>query len=342
MLSVNEALSVMNLHHHDTTLDDITKTADDPELNINELVVQEGPDKWRCQAPECTKLFRSQSFWRKHAVNRHETLLEKLEKSIEDKQLQQNEVEDDACSCGSWQALSENEENEIEDSDLRTENLEVNTVGVTSEDYDTFTFAAAAGDVAVLEELLRRGINIEEETTKGYTALVIAILEQHIDAVKLLLEGGADPDHRVKDASPLARAAKAKKHGPEMMRLLFDSGACLKSVSGPDNHTPLHVAAMKGTAESVGFLIEQGENLEAKCQKGCTPLLLAAEAGNTETARELLSAGADINAVSKNGGNVLSWSASNDHVETMELWLAKGVEVDSRDRNGLSKFQEFH
>jgi ankyrin repeat protein len=172
----------------------------------------------------------------------------------------------------------------------------------------------------------------------GYTALVVAITESQIEAVEILLEHGADPNHRVADLSPLAHAAKNIDHGPEIMRLLLQCGACLKSVSGLEAMTPLHFAAMDGTPESIKFLIEKGSNIESKCRRGCTPLLLAAETGNTRTARSLLGLGANIDARSNNGGTVLSWSSCNDHTETMKLWLRSGVDIDARDRNGLSEY----
>jgi hypothetical protein len=41
-------------------------------------VKQEDEHKWRCKAPQCTKLFKEDHFWRKHVEKRHADWLEKL------------------------------------------------------------------------------------------------------------------------------------------------------------------------------------------------------------------------------------------------------------------------
>ncbi|TLD26932.1 hypothetical protein PspLS_04825 [Pyricularia sp. CBS 133598] len=46
-------------------------------------VKQEEPNKWRCKAPECTKLFKEEHFWKKHVEKRHTEWLEKLKEEVE-------------------------------------------------------------------------------------------------------------------------------------------------------------------------------------------------------------------------------------------------------------------
>ncbi|KXX80528.1 Serrate RNA effector molecule [Madurella mycetomatis] len=46
-------------------------------------VKQEDEHKWRCRAPECTKLFKEEHFWRKHVEKRHTEWLEKLKEEFE-------------------------------------------------------------------------------------------------------------------------------------------------------------------------------------------------------------------------------------------------------------------
>ena len=42
------------------------------EEELKKFVKQEDENKFRCKVPECTKLFKSDSFWRKHVEKRHE------------------------------------------------------------------------------------------------------------------------------------------------------------------------------------------------------------------------------------------------------------------------------
>lgn len=46
-------------------------------------VKQEDEHKWRCKAPECTKLFKEEHFWKKHVEKRHADWVEKLKEEFE-------------------------------------------------------------------------------------------------------------------------------------------------------------------------------------------------------------------------------------------------------------------
>jgi ankyrin repeat protein len=54
--------------------------------------------------------------------------------------------------------------------------------------------AARRGDVARLQAQLAAGVNINAQNPKGFTALVLASYDDHLDAAKFLLEAGADPN----------------------------------------------------------------------------------------------------------------------------------------------------
>ncbi|GAB7357054.1 hypothetical protein MBLNU459_g7874t1 [Dothideomycetes sp. NU459] len=53
------------------------------EEDLNKFVKQEDEFKFRCKAPDCTKLFKGVSFWRKHVEKRHTEWFEKLKDDIE-------------------------------------------------------------------------------------------------------------------------------------------------------------------------------------------------------------------------------------------------------------------
>jgi uncharacterized C2H2 Zn-finger protein len=147
-----------------TTLVDVPETMEHLESLISKYVVQEGPNKWRCTAPECNKLFKSQYFWRKHVSNRHGDLLDKFEAEMEDEKLQS--VDDDTCSCGSWQAVSDSEDGDADDS-ASEHSVPDETTRLTPSDYNKFTWACASGCIEMLSKKLEEGIDIERETTKG-------------------------------------------------------------------------------------------------------------------------------------------------------------------------------
>jgi ankyrin repeat protein len=159
-----------------------------------------------------------------------------------------------------------------------------------------------------------------------------------VEAVKFLLENGADVHQRVNNLPPLAHAASRLERGPELLQMLMDHGANLNTVSRPDCRNVLHCAAAVGTVETIEFLVKKGGmDLEKKCKIGCTPLLVAARAGNIRNAKALLNLGAKLHAVSENGGTPLIWSSTWNNVEAVKFWLGTDVDIDAQDCYGRSK-----
>lgn len=53
------------------------------EEELSKFVKQEDTNKFRCKVPECTKLFKSNEFWRKHVEKRHEDFLARVRSDLE-------------------------------------------------------------------------------------------------------------------------------------------------------------------------------------------------------------------------------------------------------------------
>ena len=93
----------------------------------------------------------------------------------------------------------------------------------------SFFAACEAGTVATLRDLLAREPDlVRERTPSGGTGLHLAVA--HLDAVRLLLEHGADPNAREAgdNATPLHFAGGAG--GVEVVRALLDAGADVHGV----------------------------------------------------------------------------------------------------------------
>ena len=93
----------------------------------------------------------------------------------------------------------------------------------------SFFVACRAGDVATLRQLLAAEPSlVRERTDEGSTGLHLAL--EHLDAVRLLLEHGADPNARDTgdNATPLHFAGGAG--GVDVVRALLDAGADVHGV----------------------------------------------------------------------------------------------------------------
>ncbi|MGB1814550.1 MAG: ankyrin repeat domain-containing protein, partial [Rubripirellula sp.] len=98
--------------------------------------------------------------------------------------------------------------------------------------------AATAGDNASIKRFLDAGISVNAKQGKrGATPLRNAILHNHLESARLLIQRGADA-----------------------------------SLGGPDGNTPLHLAAFFGDASLVKLLLTKGANPETKNSKGETAL----------------------------------------------------------------------
>ena len=88
---------------------------------------------------------------------------------------------------------------------------------------EAFFTASARGDIAAMRELLERDASLVTARHKGMTALHLAV--PHPDALRLLLERGADPNARQDSDHALALHFAAANGPLESVRLLLDAGS---------------------------------------------------------------------------------------------------------------------
>src|SRR5215218_6706719 len=150
--------------------------------------------------------------------------------------------------------------------------------------------AAALGDVERLRTLLDDDpALVDAYADDGFFPLGLAAFFKRADAVRLLLDRGADPNQESRHAQIVVRpihSAAADGGSTEIVRLLLDAGADV-DVKQPGGFTPLHAAAQGGNAELVELLLERGADREARLDDGRTPADVAREAGHGEVAERV-------------------------------------------------------
>ena len=128
------------------------------------------------------------------------------------------------------------------------------------------TLAAFTGDVASIPYLLRAGAEIDRALPRGgETALHHAADNGQTDAIRLLIQHGANVNHRTKHT------------GPSELNFGTFWG-----------ETPLHIAAVRGDREMVEALLAAGADKTIKTAKGETPLNQAERHQRPEEILQLL------------------------------------------------------
>jgi ankyrin repeat protein len=118
------------------------------------------------------------------------------------------------------------------------------------EPIDKLTWAAYCGDLTEIEKYLNMGIDINSYDRNGETPLIVAIENAEIEAVKFLLQKGADPNKKsLYGCSPLEWFINLEEDvldngfelSTETIDLLYDFGADL-NIKNEANQTPLDIA----------------------------------------------------------------------------------------------------
>lgn len=164
---------------------------------------------------------------------------------------------------------------------------------------------AEHGRSAALQGLVHQGgIDVNAQNSSGTTALMKAARGGHVEAMRALLEAGADPgieDHEGRSALAHARLAGHRSAAQEL--------AGRELTPRPQaGDTVLMMSAQRGHIEAIDILIEQGElNINARNPSAMTALMMAAQGGHGHVLRALIQAGADPNMQSHDGMTALHW-----------------------------------
>lgn len=189
---------------------------------------------------------------------------------------------------------------------------------------DTEAFhAAATGDAEVLKLLLTQGFDVKTRLG-GVDVLTTAAGAGHLEAVRAILDGGADPNPS-SDVAPLSIAAE--EGHLSIVRLLVERGATIDA-QGPDSWTALLWAASSGHFDIVTYLLRVGAKAEITAgEKMTTPLHMAAANGHADVVAILLSDGVAVSPKAYNGATPLHYAVQNGHADVVTLLLDHGADT---------------
>ncbi|MBS0194203.1 MAG: ankyrin repeat domain-containing protein [Proteobacteria bacterium] len=195
--------------------------------------------------------------------------------------------------------------------------------------------ACVMPDVALLRELLARGVDINRQHA-GLTPLLAATRDSwhgRIETVTTLLSNGADP--RIADPegnTPLHHAARSSD--VDVAARLLDAHALLDALNH-DGFSPLGVACEAGNWRLARFLLESGARPEP--DRG-QPALLAAASGEDDAAgvQLLLRHRARVDSRGDHQATALMLACAADNPETVQALIDAGAQIDAVDTEGMT------
>src|SRR5215469_746127 len=174
--------------------------------------------------------------------------------------------------------------------------------------------------------------NVDSRDDHGATLLMHAALVGSPEALRILLDGGADINARNSfEATALIWGAR----DAAKVSMLLAQGAVV-NVQSKQGRTPLIVAA-QGSSESVRLLLARGANAKAHDGAGITALMNAALAGDFASVRALVEKGADVNAQATLfqdfGSTPLMAAACSGNPAVIKYLIEKGASVEAISNN---------
>jgi ankyrin repeat protein len=201
-------------------------------------------------------------------------------------------------------------------------------------------FLAGRGELYRVKSLLAQGVDVNERSSQGETALKAAAWKGHDEVVSLLIDNGADVNADG-GQSPLVMAVWERHL--KTVELLIKAGADVNvkytgepllffaySPKSSESRTPEREGVDR---QVVRMLLEAGANPDQRDDSsGWTFLMRCRE---PELLKLAIEKGGDVNAVAPERGNpVLFFHLS--HPENLKLLLSSGADPELRDHDGYT------
>lgn len=167
--------------------------------------------------------------------------------------------------------------------------------------------AAAEGDVAGVRAALAAGADVDAVDDTRATALVRAAYGNHVDAAQVLVDAGADVNHKDRtEQSAYLIATSEVGDDPRLLDLVLANGARVQAKDS-FNGTGLIRAAERGFPTIVGRLLDEGIQVDHVNELGWTALhesiiLGAGTEPYVRVVQRLIDAGADVMLPSQRDG----------------------------------------
>ena len=193
-----------------------------------------------------------------------------------------------------------------------------------------FHRAAEAGDLDALRRYLKAGMAVDVVDEDQNTAFLKAAAANQYEALRVLMEAGAEPDQRLHEGrTVLMEVASRTGDDLSMLEFLLEHHADPRAVDAR-GLTSLMIASLSGNVDAVRRLAMRDLRSLDKS------LMLAAAEGHTHCLEALVERGAYVNCRSRDTQTPLMFAAGNGHLEATQLLLRHHANRFALDEEGRS------
>ena len=190
-------------------------------------------------------------------------------------------------------------------------------------DIEAALTAAKAGDVPTLRRLIERRPTLARGDGTSRPLIELAVREGHLEAVRVLLEAGAEPDGTTFNGDSLLDMARDRGR-EDIATLLEEAFARARRIKPSETHAdhPIHPAAERGDVTRVRELLDADPTLVHRGDRaGGTALHRAVIGTARQVVALLLDRGADIHAIHGAGlGSGSGYAAQDLQPIDLALW----------------------
>ena len=189
--------------------------------------------------------------------------------------------------------------------------------------------AAAKGDAAEIERLVKAGAAVDARDGYQRTPLHVAVYMHQPAAARALLRLGADPNALEAQKYDIVTIAAVADDVP-MLKIALDGGGSAKNITSPYVGTALIAAAHLGHDEVVRMLIAAKAPLDHVNNLGWTALIesiVLGDGGKRHVAclEALVKAGANVNLADRGGATPLMLARRRNYTEMVAILSAAGA-----------------
>jgi len=194
--------------------------------------------------------------------------------------------------------------------------------------YQGLHAAAANGDTATIEKLVKAATAIDARDGHGRTPLHVATFMHQNDAARALMRLGADANALEAQQYDIVTIAAVADDVP-MLKIALEGGCRATNITSPYHGTALIAAAHLGHDEVVRTLIAAKAPLDHVNNLGWTAVIEAIVLGDggkrhIATLKALIDAKADINLADSAGATPLTLAKRRGYTEMVAMLTAAG------------------